>query len=173
MKKLIFPAIAVVVVFVTTIVTLFYLSNNKLETAPKISLDIIDGRKIDLHALQGKPLFVTFWATTCSICVKEMPHLAALYNELGKDKFEIIAIAMPYDPPNLVVALSEKEKIPYPVALDINGNAVKAFGNIQVTPTSFLIDSKGNVVQQNIGEINIEELRLKVEALLKTTTNIS
>ncbi len=174
MQKLLVPVIVVAVVLMTTFTTLLYLDNNKIESVPKIDLDIIDGRKLDLHSLRGKPLFVTFWATTCSICVKEMPHLAELYNEIGKEAFEIIAIAMPYDPPNLVVALSERENIPYPIALDINGNAVKAFGNIQVTPTSFLIDSEGKVVQQNIGEINIEELRLKVKALLKTTaTSIS
>ncbi len=169
MKKLIFP-VAVVVILAAVSVFFLYSGKNKLDFAPEISLDIIDGRKIELLSLKGKPLFVTFWATTCSICIKEIPHLVKLYNEIGKDDFEIIAIAMPYDPPNLVVELSERKNIPYPVALDIYGNAVKAFGNIQVTPTSFLIDSEGKVVQQNIGEIDIDELRLKVKALLKSTT---
>lgn len=172
MKKLILPIVGAVIL--TAAVTLILYSDfDKLETIPKISLNIIDGTKLELNSLKGKPLLVTFWATTCAICIKEMPHLVELYNELGEEQLGIIAIAMPYDPPNLVVELSERENIPYPVALDINGDAVKAFGNIQVTPTSFLIDSEGNVVQQNVGEINIEELRLKVKALLKTTSAIS
>ena len=166
MKKLIFFS---TVFFATAVTLLLYLDNNKLKTAPEISLNIIDGRKIELNALQGKPLLVTFWATTCSTCVKEIPNLVKFYNELD-DEMEIVAIAMPYDPPNFVVELSERENIPYPVALDINGNAVKAFGNVQVTPTSFLIDAAGNVVQKNYGEINIEELRQKVKALLKTSS---
>jgi peroxiredoxin len=173
MKKLITPFIVFAVVLITTISTLLYLGNSKLESTPEISLNIIDGRKIDLHSLKGTPLFVTFWATTCSICVKEMPHLAALYNELGREKLEIIAIAMPYDPPNLVLELTERKNIPYPVALDIHGVAVKAFGDIQLTPTSFLIDQEGNIIEQTIGEVNIEELRKKIESLLKTTTTIS
>ncbi len=169
MKKLIFPAIAVVIL-ATAITLLIFLGSKELDAAPEISLNIIDGRKIELSALQGKPLLVTFWATTCPTCVKEIPNLIKFYNELDNDEMEIIAIAMPYDPPNLVVELSERENIPYPVALDINGNAVKAFGDVQVTPTSFLIDAAGNVVQKNYGEINIEELRQKVKALLKTSS---
>ena len=168
MKKLIIP-VAVAGILATTTALILYPGNSKLDVAPKISLDIIDGRKIELQALQGKPLLVTFWATTCATCVKEIPHLVELYNDIGKEELEIIAIAMPYDPPNLVVELSERENLPYPVALDINGDAAKAFGDIQVTPTNFLIDAEGNVVQKTSGEINIEELRVRVKALLKTT----
>lgn len=43
-----------------------------------------------------------------------------------------------------------------------------AFGNISVTPTSFLIDQQGNIVQQKTGAIDIEQLRLKVKTLLQT-----
>lgn len=169
MKKLIFPAIAVVIL--ATVAALFlYLNHNKLDVVPELSLNIVDGRKIELHSLQGKPLLVTFWATSCATCIKEIPHLVKLYDELGKEELEIVAIAMSYDPPNRVVALSKKENIPYPVALDIDGSAAKAFGGIQVTPTSFLIDSNGKVVQQKFGELDINELRKKVKTLLKTTS---
>jgi peroxiredoxin len=166
-KRILFVTVAVIF---AAAVFILYPGNNKLDIAPEISLNIIDGRKIELQSLKGKPLLVTFWATTCATCVKEMPHLIELYDELGKDKFEIIAIAMSYDPPNRVIELSERKNIPYPVALDIDGNAAEAFGNIQVTPTSFLIDSNGNVVQKKTGEINIEALRTKVKALLKKTS---
>ncbi len=171
MKKLI-SIIAVTVILASVTVLFLYSGNNKLETAPDISLNIIDGSKVELQALQGKPLLVTFWATTCVTCVKEIPHLVKLYNDIGKEQLEIIAIAMPYDPPNIVVELSERKNIPYPIALDINGEATRAFGDIKVTPTSFLIDAHGKVVQQNIGEINIEQLRLKVKEL-QTTISVS
>ncbi len=169
MKKLVLP-VTVVVVLVTISVFALYLNTKKLDIVPEISLNIIDGRKIELHSLQGKPLLVTFWATTCATCIKEMPHLIKLYNEFGKEELEIIAIAMSYDPPNRVVELSERKNIPYPIALDIDGSAAKAFGDVQVTPTSFLIDSNGNVVQQKSGKINIDTLRTKVKALLKMTS---
>jgi len=155
----------------STAVIAFYLLLNpgNLDKAPDISLNSINGQKIDIHSLQGKPLLVTFWATTCSTCINEMPHLIELYEEFGNEGFEIIGIAMSYDPPNQVVKLSEKKNIPYSIALDIDGSAAKAFCNVKVTPTSFLIDPRGNIVQKNTGEINIEDLRMRVKELLQTT----
>ncbi len=145
----------------------FFISTQELDKAPDISLNIIDGRKIEFSSLRGKPLLVTFWSTTCSSCIKEMPHLVELYKQLHKDGLEIIGIAMPYDPPNRVLELTEKKEIPYPIALDIEGIATKAFGNVSVTPTSFLIDSLGNIIQQETGEIDIEQLRTKIKKLLQ------
>ena len=75
---------------------------------------------------------------------------------------------MPYDPPNRVLELTERKEIPYPIALDIEGVASKAFGNISATPTSFLIDSFGNIIQQKTGEMDIEQLRIKIKKLLQT-----
>lgn len=174
MKKLIFTVTVTLALALATVSLYLYLNHNKLAIAPEISLNIIDGRKIELRSLQGKPLLVTFWATTCATCIKEIPHLIKLYDEFAKEEFEILAIAMSYDPPNRVIELSKRKNIPYLVALDITGSAAKAFGDVQVTPGSFLIDVNGNIVQQKSGEINMDMLRTKVKALLKTiSTTVS
>ena len=57
-----------------------------------------------LRSLRGKPVLVSFWASTCPRCLDEIPHLIELYEELAPRGFEIIAIAMAYDPPNRVIA---------------------------------------------------------------------
>ncbi len=170
MKTKFFLPIAILVI-ATISGTLIFLSSNKLTKIPDISLNLIDGRKINFNSFAGKPLLITFWPTTCATCIKEMPHLAELYHELHKDGFEIIGIAMPYDPPNIVIELSEQRSIPYPIALDIQGIASEAFGNINVTPTSFLIDSYGKIIQEEKGEINIEQLRSKIKMLLKPSSS--
>ena len=130
--------------------------------APDINLALLDGRQISLQKLQGQPVLITFWATTCATCKKEIPHLIKLYEELSPNGLEIIAIPMSYDPPNQVLLLTEKEKIPYPVALDINGDAAQAFGNVEVTPTSFLIDPNGSISHYVVGKIDMEKLRRKI-----------
>lgn len=135
---------------------------------PEISINLIDGGKIDFKAYRTDALLVTFWATTCSTCIQELPHLIELYKEKNKRGLEIIAIAMAYDPPNRVIAFSKKNAIPYPVALDISGNAAKAFGNIKVTPTGFLVDKNGTVIQQITGVIDINKLRLQINKLLNS-----
>ena len=135
--------------------------------APGIYLSFIDGQTVNVRSYQGKPLLVTFWSITCSLCLEEIPKLTELYSELNPYGFEIIGIAMSYDPPNRVVELSKKRKIPYSIALDINSDAEMAFGRIRATPTNFLIDTDGKIVQRNIGTLNIKKLRSKIKKLLE------
>jgi peroxiredoxin len=142
------------------------LTPTSLETRPDISLTTIDGEELQLASLQGQPLLVTFWATTCPGCIKEIPHLIELYNELAPRGLEIIAVAMDYDPPNQVLAMRKARNIPYPVALDIHADAARAFGNVRVTPTSFLIAPSGQVIYQKIGAMNMNKLRADILAML-------
>ena len=140
-----------------------------LKTSPDISLMTIKGEEIQLASLQGKPVLVTFWATTCPGCIKEMPHLIELYDELAPQGLEIIGIAMDYDPPNRVLAMSKARNIPYPIALDIHADAARAFGNVRLTPTSFLIAPDGRIVYQKIGTINMVRLREDILGMLGST----
>ena len=50
--------------------------------APNIYLNSIDGQKLQIDSFKGSPLLVTFWATTCHICVEEIPNLVKLHEEL-------------------------------------------------------------------------------------------
>ena len=139
-----------------------------LKASPDISLMTIDGEQIQLANLRGKPLLVTFWATTCPGCIKEMPHLIELYEELAPQGLEIIGIAMDYDPPNQVLAMRNARKIPYPIALDIHAEAARAFGDVRLTPTSFLIAPNGRIVYQKLGEMNMAKLRQDILDMLKS-----
>ena len=144
-----------------------WLAPSGARQAPSIELTIIDGRKISLDSLRGKPILVTFWATSCPGCIKEMPHLVELYNELHKDGLEIIGIAMPYDRPDHVLEMVRQKKLPYPIALDIKGEAVRAFGNVRLTPTSFLVAPDGRIVKHKIGEMDMQQLHQQIVELLE------
>jgi peroxiredoxin len=146
-----------------------WLSPAGLKTSPDISVFTIDGEQLALSSLRGKPLLVTFWATTCSTCVKEIPHLSDLYRELSPYGLQIIGIAMYYDPPNRVLAMRRTHNIPYTIALDIHADAANAFGNIQFTPTSFLIGPDGRVAFQKNGAVNIDRLRREIVEMLDAT----
>ena len=133
-----------------------------------LSFNTLSGSTIALNDVNG-PTLVNFWSTSCVICVKEMPHMADLYRELSPQGFELIAVAMPYDPPNEVLELSERQQLPFPVALDLNGEAVEAFESVQGTPTSFLIDRNGKLVERYIGALDLAELRVAVDKLLSAS----
>ena len=131
-----------------------------------IRFSIIDGRRISLDELAGRPVIVNFWATTCRICRQELPDFIHLYRQYNAKGLEIIYIAMPYDPPNRVLDAAKENAIPFPVALDINGEAVRAFGGIDATPTLFLINPDGKVDMETVGKIKMDKLEQRIKALL-------
>jgi peroxiredoxin len=137
-----------------------------LQTAPDIDFRIIDGRTLNLKQLQGHPVLVVFWATSCPGCIKEMPHLIDLYHDLAPRGLEIIAVAMAYDPPDRVLAMHQHKQIPYPIALDVQGEVASAYGDVQQTPTTFLIDPNGRVVKQTIGRLDMAQLRANLHSML-------
>jgi len=144
----------------------YHLAPTRLARAPDISLLSVDGEELRLHAYRGRPLLVTFWSTTCPSCVREIPHLIDLYRELAPRGLEIIGIATAHDPPDQVLAMRTSRGMPYPVTLDIHNEAARAFGDVRVTPTSFLIAPDGRVVQRRIGILDIAGLRREILAML-------
>jgi peroxiredoxin len=147
-----------------------WLTPSGMQQAPAISVTTLDGQSVALSSLEGRPVLVIFWATTCPGCVKEMPHLIDLHRELGPKGFEIVAIAMAYDPPEQVRELARQKQLPYTVAID-DGSAAVAFGDVKLTPTSFLIDPQGRIVQQKLGEMDMEQLRIRILGMLAQSGN--
>lgn len=168
-----FLIIVPLIILLVTFITWLWMSPAGISQAPNIKLTTTDGTNIDLKQLRGKPVLITFWATSCVGCVREMPHLITLYNELASDGLEIIGIAMPYDPPNQVIRMVAEKQIPYPIAIDIKGNAVLAFGDILVTPTSFLIAPDGTIAKHKIGELDMHELRSTIISMLPAQNKTS
>ncbi|MDP8568941.1 TlpA disulfide reductase family protein [Methylophilus aquaticus] len=127
--------------------------------APDVVFTTLDGKKISMQDLRGKTVLVNFWATDCPGCIKEMPALIETYNQYKNKNFEVIAVAMPYDPPAQVLNYSKQKALPFTVMHDGYGEMVQAFGNVNLTPTSFVFDAKGNRLQKVIGELDFAQLR--------------
>jgi len=138
----------------------------ELQQAPEVDFKIVDGRTLRLTQLKGQPVLVVFWATSCVGCIKEMPHLIELYHELAPRGLEIIAVAMAYDPPNQVMEMRQRKQIPYPIALDIQGKVARAFGDVQLTPTTFLIDPHGQIATRKTGMLNMPGIRQQLQSML-------
>lgn len=133
--------------------------------APNVSFKTIKGENIDMRALKGKPVLVTFWATDCPGCIEEIPHLIKLHQQFSPQGLSIIAVAMDYDPPNQVLAMSAAKQLPYAVALDPTGGLAQSFGNVQLTPTTFLIDKTGNIVLQKTGVFDLTDMQQRLAQL--------
>ena len=140
-----------------------------MKASPDIGLVTLDGEELQLASLRGRPVLITFWASTCNSCIREIPHLIELYDALAPQGLEIIGIAMDYDPPNRVLAMRKAHNIPYPIALDIHADAARAFGNVRYTPTAFLIAPDGRIVFRKIGKLDMPRLREDILGMLETT----
>ena len=127
--------------------------------APPQVFATLDGRQIALAEQRGKVVLVNFWATSCPGCVKEMPDMVKVYNDYRDRGFEIVAVAMSYDPPAYVHNFVQTRQLPFPIVLDTDGAHAQAFGNVQVTPTSFVIDKDGRIYEHKLGEIDFVRLR--------------
>ncbi len=143
-----------------------WLTPSGLKPAPALTVTTLQGQQLSLEALRGRPVLVTFWATTCPGCIKEIPHLVELYQKLAPRGLEIIAIAMEYDPEDQVRTMAAEKQFPYPVAMDRDGSAALAFGGVTLTPTSFLIDPQGQIVQYKLGEMDMNALHNRIIAML-------
>lgn len=164
--RLIFPAAFLLLV----LLAVFYLwfSPSGVQPAPSVAMtELNGGQKIDLADLRGHPVLVTFWATSCPGCVAEMPHLIKLYNDLEPRGFRMISVAMSYDQPNHVLEMQKQKHIPYPIVWDSIGKISKAFGSVTLTPTHFLINPQGEIVQHKIGDIDIKLLRARIMNMLR------
>jgi peroxiredoxin len=126
--------------------------------APAVTFSTLSGEKMNLTEQKGKIVLVNFWATTCGYCVYEMPNLVETYNRFRDKGFEVVAVAMPDDSADDVIGYTRKHGLPFPVALDAMGEANQAFGRVQATPTSFLIDKSGNIVENRRGGPDFDQL---------------
>jgi len=135
--------------------------------APDVTFTSLTGTAVSLQDLRGKVVVVNFWATSCAVCIGEMPDLAHLQRRFGNRNLALIAVAMRYDPPNRVLDYAEGAALPFVVSLDPMGKIEAAFGGVTGTPTTFVIDKRGQIVQRIVGALDFPRLHTLLEAKLK------
>lgn len=134
--------------------------------APDASFVSIEGEKFTTESLRGKVVLVNFWATSCVTCVKEMPMIVDTYKKYAPQGYETVAVAMSYDPANYVLNFAQTRELPFKVTLDPQGEIARAFNDVKLTPTSFLIDRQGRIVKRYLGEPNVAEFHATIEKAL-------
>lgn len=138
----------------------------RCEPAPALQYTLLDGRQGELSALRGKVVLLNFWATSCSVCVKEMPALVDTDAKFRARGYETLAVAMSYDPPAYVSRFVESRRLPFLVSIDGGGVWARAFGDVRMTPTTFLLDKRGRIVKRYLGEPDFKALHALIEKLL-------
>jgi peroxiredoxin len=136
------------------------------ESAPNVAYTLLDGSKAQFQSLRGKVVLVNFWATSCTTCVHEMPQIVATHEKFKAQGYDTLAVAMSYDPPAYVANFAESRRLPFGVAIDNTGDIAKRFGDVRLTPTSFLVDKQGGIVKRYVGAPDFNALHGLITELL-------
>lgn len=158
--------LAAAAVLVVVLAGVGYQSLNSRPAAPDVTFISITGERIDLKGLRGKVVMINFWATSCSTCIREMPQMIDTYNRYRDKGLDFIAVAMSYDPPNYVLNFAQTRALPFKVALDPQDQAAKSFGDVKLTPTTFVIDRDGKIIKRYVGEPDFSALHAVLDKAL-------
>jgi cytochrome c biogenesis protein CcmG/thiol:disulfide interchange protein DsbE len=140
---------------------------NAAEPAPFSGVDFQTGENISLRDYSGKVIFLDFWASWCPPCIESLPAWESMRKNIGTDQFELIAVNVDENPEDGEEFL-DRFSLSYPILFDPEGEIGIPYG-IRSLPTSYLIDSNGQIVEEfrsfNTGdEIQIQST---IEALLQ------
>ncbi len=154
---------AIVAVCATGMGAYFWNGNS---AAPASTFVLIDGSQKHSADFLGKVTLVNFWATSCTTCVAEMPQMVSTFNQYRAQGYNTIAVAMQYDAPSYVLNFAQTRKLPFDVAIDNTGALARAWGDVQLTPTTYVVDKKGQIVKRFVGQPDFSELHGLIEKLL-------
>jgi len=125
-----------------------------------------DGRAAKLADFQGRLTLVNFWATWCAPCLIEMPGMQRLLSAMEGRPFTILAVNVK-EAKATAWRFKNLLKVNFPALLDSDGGATETW-EVQFYPTSFLIDSEGNIRYTAYGMIDwdSDEIRQLIEQLM-------
>ena len=149
--------IAVLVVLAAVTVVLFFVLSQKQRftpvvagnKAPDFTLPDLKGNPVSLNGFKGKVVFLNFWATWCKPCEEEMPSMQLLYNALKSQNqpFEIVAVSIDSEGPEVVRKFIERYNITFTVLHDRNGRIKDTYKTTGV-PETFIIDQGGIIAEK-------------------------
>lgn len=128
------------------------------DPAPSVRLEYLDGRVQQLNEVAGlgKPVLLNFWSSTCIPCLKEMPALEEVNNELD-GAVTVIGVDVT-DTAEAGRKMVERTGITYPSVRDPRGEIFAVYGGLAL-PRTVLIDSEGTVRATHSGEMTADEIR--------------
>ena len=126
--------------------------------APDFKVSSISGKPISLKDYQGQPVLVHFWATWCEVCEYERADIEKLAKE-----YPVINIAVQSGSNQEVLAFAQKNAMDTDIIVNDQNGQLKTLYSTHAVPTSFVIDSTGNIQFVQRGYSTYKVLKAKLE----------
>lgn len=142
-------------------------SDDEETDAPNFTMTSVDGQEVTLESLEGKPLVLNFWASTCGPCKSEMPEFQSAYEEYG-DQIQFVMVNIPDfngETRERALQLVEQQGYTFPVYFDDNTEAQMAYGVTSI-PQTYFINPDGTVEAYASGAIDGSVLERGLQMIL-------
>lgn len=117
--------------------------------APAFHLTDLQGNPVSLESMQGKVIFLDFWAPWCAPCREELPVLDTLYKKYKNEGFQVLAISLDASEASILKYLL-KTPLTFPVMIDKKSDVADAYG-FSGLPAGFLIDKHKIIRHRYVG----------------------
>lgn len=136
------------------------------EPAPNFKLTQLSGTELELQSfIKDRPALITFWGLACGPCRKEAPWLSAMHDKYSPHVFSFVAVNGYNDQHEAVAEYVKDEHLSHPIVL--GGRVVSDnLYHVGAYPTTFWVDSKGNVIDYEVGFTSPEQLEDRIKQLL-------
>jgi cytochrome c biogenesis protein CcmG/thiol:disulfide interchange protein DsbE len=137
---------------------------------PPFALPVLNAtnmQTVTLNSLLGHPTVLSFWTTWCPYCKRQTPVLVEAYTHYAKYDIQFVGIDVK-DAQDSVQTYITANHIPYPIALDLEGQIAQAY-NVSGFPTTFFLDGTGHIIARHIGALTAEKLTEYLQQLVKPT----
>lgn len=126
------------------------------------------GNEIRVDQYRGKVLIVTFWASWCGPCRKELPALNVLQNAVGTEFIQVVAVNSKEDPKTVRTIMSQLKDRQIISTLDRTGKIGDTF-DVNAFPNLWIIDPEGKVVSHKVGygEDSLKSIAQEIISVLK------
>ena len=136
--------------------------------APDFLLQTLDGERLRLSDLRGRPLLVNFWASWCGPCRIEMPDLVEAYIQHGPQGFLVLAVNQ-READDRIRPFVEEFGLPFPILMDRDGEVARTWrvgGPMQGLPSSYFVGRDGTVQKVIHGGITAKTLAEGLDRIL-------
>lgn len=124
---------------------------NKTVPASDFELQNMDEENVKFSDYRGKVVLLNFWATWCPPCVREMPSMERLQQQIGKDDFRVVAVNQMESPDDVFAFTGQLELDPtFDILFDSASKVAQSYV-VRGLPTTYLIDKKGNIRYRAVG----------------------